>query len=378
MMKIIQIGKYYPPFHGGMETVLRDLCTGISRDSHYQTTVICAKHDKISSFHDDLINPVIIRLKVLVTIFSQPIMPTFVTTLRKMIEKSDLIHIHSPNPFAEFFLYFLIGKKPFVITHHSDVIRQKLVAPIHTFFARFLYKKASAIIVPTQNHIHTSRLLKDLNNRIEVIPFGLNTQELVSHESISTKALHLAQEQGPYFLFVGRLVGYKGLDVLIEAMKSVSSQAKLLIIGRGEDQEKIENLIKQNDLQTRVIMLGRVDSMDEFAAYYKSCQALVLPSISSNENFGMVQLEAMFYARPIITTNLASGVPVVAEPGVSSLLVQPGNPKQLSSAMNELLNDPEKVERMGAAARKLYEEKYQLHQFIDGHKKLYKELIGKS
>ena len=377
-MKIIQIGKYYPPFHGGMETVLRDLCTGISRDSIYETTVVCAKHDKISSFRDDLINPVIIRLKVLVTIFSQPIMPTFVATLRKLIEKNDLIHIHSPNPFAEFFLFFLIGNKPFVITHHSDVIRQKLVAPIHTFLARFLYKKASAIIVPTKNHISTSRLLKNLDNRIEVIPFGLNTDELVAAESISHHATAKAESYGSYFLFVGRLVGYKGIDVLVEAMKSVAPQAKLLIIGRGEDQEKIENLIEQYNLQSRIIMLGRVDSMDQFAAYYKNCQALVLPSISSNENFGMVQLEAMFYARPIITTNLASGVPVVAEPGISSLLVEPGNPEQLANAMNELLKSPERVNTMGAAARKLYEQKYQLHQFVDGHKKLYKELIGKT
>ena len=378
MKKILQIGKYYPPFHGGMETVLRDLCTGLSKDSEYQTTVLCANHDNMSNFHDNSITPVIIRLKTIATILSQPIMPTFVAVLRKLIEKHDLVHLHSPNPFAEFFLYFCIGKKPFVITHHSDVVRQKFIAPIHSFFAKALYKKASAIIVPTKNHIHTSRILRNLDNNIEIIPFGLNTEEMITSDAIEDSANQKALSKTPYFLFVGRLVGYKGLEILVEAMRNVSSPAKVLIIGRGEDHDKIQALITQYNLQDRVLMLGRVDSMHEFAAYYKNCRALVLPSVSSNENFGMVQLEAMFYQRPIITTNLDSGVPVVAEAGVSSLLVEPSNAQQLANAMNDLLEHPEKAETMGQEARKLYDKKYQLHQFVDGHKKLYQRLIGKS
>lgn len=375
MMKILQIGKYYAPYHGGMETVLRDLCVGLSNDLNHNVTVLCANHDNLSIFRDDLNTPRILRLKTIATLFSQPIMPTFPATLFKLIRNTDIIHLHTPNPFAEFFVYIFSAGKPIVITHHSDVVRQKLLAPIHAFFAKRLYKKAKAIIVPTKNHIKTSRILCDLKTRIEIIPFGLNLEKLIAPHDVNPAALERAKSHGDYILFVGRLVGYKGLDVLIKAMQQTPAHLKLLIVGNGEEKENLKRLVSDLNLQQRIHFLGRVDDMHDFAALYKESIALVLPSISSNENFGMVQLEAMYYSRPIITTNLLSGVPVVAEPNISSLLVEPKNEVELAQAITSLANDRARADKMGQEARKLFEKKYQLTDAVIKHQQLFEQVI---
>src|SRR5690606_5601690 len=143
----------------------------------------------------------------------------------------------------------------------------------------------------------------------------------------------------------------------------------------GEEAATLSELTKKLNLEERIIFLGRVDDMHEFAAFYKHALALVLPSISSNENFGMVQLEAMFYSRPIITTNLKSGVPAVAEKNVSAFIVEPSDPKALAQAINVLAKDLARADQMGKAARELYEKKYQLKDATKAHKVLYEGLL---
>lgn len=368
-MKVLQIGKYFDPFHGGMETVVKDLTTGLSEDFKDDVIVLCANHH--ISFRDEVTckDFKIIRATTLGRILSQPIMPTVVLKLRSLIAWADIIHLHTPNPLIELLTLLLIGKKPLVITHHSDVIRQKLLAPLHLLLAKPLYAKANAVVVPTTNHVKTSKVLHNQNKNVRVIPFALNTSGLATAENIN------AQTDRPYFLFVGRLVGYKGLDVLIKAMEKVSSDVHLKIVGNGEEFQNLKELIHHMKLEHRVHLLGRVDDKEEFANLFNQSIALVLPSVSPNENFGMVQLEAMFYSKPIITTRLESGVPLVAEEGVSSLLVEPNNPPQLAQAMNKLASDPSLATQMGQEARKLFENKYQLSHFINSHRNLYQELL---
>lgn len=372
-MKTLQLGKFYPPFHGGMETVLRDLCRGLSSIPNNQIRVLCAEHSKKPSpDKDDQIS--IIRLPSLAVIFSQPLMIGYFQELKKQLQWADIVHLHAPHPLAEMALLLANPTCPIVITHHSDVVRQKLLAPLHAMLVGALYKKAKAIIVPTHRHITTSRILRRFEDKCRQIPFALNTDSLISPKNISKSPT----ESIPYFLFVGRLVGYKGVEVLLHAFEKVSATMKLKIVGTGPLRQSLVELASELNLTDRVEFLGRVDNQESFSQLYAHSTALVLPSITSNENFGMVQLEAMYYSKPIIATDLNSGVPAVAQPGISSLLAIPNDPVSLSHAMNELANDPDKAIEMGRAARQRYEDYYQLDSFIQNHQNLYIELLKES
>ncbi|PIP91664.1 MAG: hypothetical protein COW01_01675 [Bdellovibrionales bacterium CG12_big_fil_rev_8_21_14_0_65_38_15] len=371
MTKILQLGKFYPPFFGGMETVLKDLCRGLAEVPDNEIQVLCAEHSSTpSSKIDGKIK--VYRIRNILTLFSQPLMPTYFFHLRKLLKSADVVHLHTPHPLAEFFLYLLKPKCPIVITHHSDIIKQRIVAPLHSIFARKLYARASAIIVPTNNHVTTSRLLPDFIKNIHCIPFGLNTESLIPIENLSINQ----NIESPYFLFVGRLVGYKGVEVLIKSMLKIEAKYSLKIVGTGPLKSELQSLVLKLGLDDRVKLLGRVDDPVEFSSLYANCLAFVLPSISSNENFGMVQLEAMYYGKPVIATQLRSGVPAVAEPGVSSLLAQVNDPDDLAKVMNQLINSPELTKKMGTAARERYLKMYRLETFISSHSKLYKKLLN--
>ncbi len=373
LMKTLQLGKFYPPFHGGMETVLRDLCRGLAKSSTNEVKVLCAEHASSSSPNSDG-SISVIRLKSLITLFSQPIMPSYFFRLKKLLKWADVVHLHAPHPLAELCLLLANPNCPIIITHHSDVVRQKLLAPFHTALVSILYNKAKVIVVPTTNHVKTSKLLGRFSHKCRCIPFALNTDSLIKPEDISTnEVIH-----SPYFLFVGRLVGYKGVDILLKAFTKVNQAFRLKIVGTGPLEEELKNLSKELQLENRVEFLGRVDDSKSFSRYYAETTALVLPSVSSNENFGMVQLEAMYYSKPIIATNLQSGVPAVAEPGVSSILVEPSDPESLAAAMNTLAEDHSKAQEMGYQARQRYEKLYQLDLFVQNHQKLYEELLEKN
>lgn len=373
-MKTLQLGKFYPPFHGGMETVLRDLCRGLSSIAGHEIRVLCAEHSKNSSSNKDG-EISILRLPSLAILFSQPLMTGYFSQLKKQLQWADIVHLHAPHPLAEMALLFANPNCPIIITHHSDVVRQRFLAPIHALLVNALYSRAKAIVVPTSKHISSSRVLRRFAHKCHLIPFALNTDSLIPPENISAK-----QTKGaiPYFLFVGRLVGYKGVEVLLHAFANVETKFNLKIIGTGPLKDDLIGLAKSLNLLDRVEFLGRVDSQESFSELYAHSTALVLPSITSNENFGMVQLEAMYYSKPIIATDLNSGVPAVAEPGVSSILAKPNDPISLSLAMNELAKDSSKAQLMGLAARKRYEEMYQLESFIQSHQELYDELLKES
>lgn len=139
-------------------------------------------------------------------------------------------------------------------------------------------------------------------------------------------------------LFVGRLSYYNGVEYLIEAMQSVN--AKLLIDGDGKSREKLENMTVSLGLEERVKFLGKVSN--ELLKYcYQICDVFVLPSVEPTEAFGLVQLEAMAYGKPVINTLLPTGVPFVSIDGKTGLTVEPRNSKALADAINKLLSDDE-------------------------------------
>ena len=369
-LKILHIGKYYYPFEGGIETVVKDLCEGAAKKGHL-VRVICS-NTNTGSFVESINGIHVFRYSQLFNLNSLSISPALWFSIKKHAEWADIIHVHSPNPACEFFASLIAKKKVVVSTHHSDIYKQRFLKLLLRPFWNFFKSRLDAVIVPTVNHIKYSDMLVEKNDRYEIIPFGITDplkKEEVGSEFLRNNGL------SNYILFVGRLVEYKGLRYLIKAIEEVSHP--LVIVGEGAERDNLEALVSQNtELKQRIYFAGRIKTKEELNYIYQKAFCFVLPSITKNENFGVVQLEAMANSLPVITTNIKSGVPLVGIPGMTSILVTSHSSSELSQAINALYDKPIKAKNMGKEGRKLFETTYTFDKMIDRHIELYKRLLN--
>jgi rhamnosyl/mannosyltransferase len=240
---------------------------------------------------------------------------------------------------------------------------------IYMPISKRILEKADRILVATQYHIEFSKWLKNFEAKCEVIPFGIEPKHDVKSLEINTHLNFIKQKYDRYFLFIGRMVSYKGIPVLLEAMMSL--EQNLVLIGKGPQLEAMKSLAREYGLADRVHFLGAVESDAEFAAYLHGCDAVVLPSINEAEAFGLALLEAMSCKKPVITTDLKSGVRYVNVSGVTGLSVPPSDAGALSKAMYRMATDDEMRLAMGAAAHKHFVDKFLVAESFRRHFEVY-------
>jgi rhamnosyl/mannosyltransferase len=232
------------------------------------------------------------------------------------------------------------------------------------------YERADRIIVATPKHLECSPFLSIFYKKCRVVPFGIVLEEYELNNE-KTKAIQELNREVPIILFVGRLVYYKGIDILIRSMTDI--QAKLLIIGTGPLESALKKLTLQLNLDKKVKFLGPV-KYEDLVFYYHACDFLVLPSVANSEMFGMVQIEAMACRKPVISTNLPTGVSWVNQNGITGLLVTPGNVSALSQAIRKLIENPALRQEMGEAGRKRVEENFTREKMVEGVLDVYREI----
>ncbi|MBP6218938.1 MAG: glycosyltransferase, partial [Oligoflexales bacterium] len=286
-MKILHIGKFYYPSKGGIETVLKNLAEEQVRKGQ-QVTVLCFGN-KGEEAVQDIEGVKVIRSGVFCTLFSQPLSFSLAFRIRNLVKSHDLIHVHLPNPLAEFILTCLLITKPIIVSYHSDVVRQKLIYIFYKPFQMLFLRKVSKIVTATQAQIRFSKTLSNFPSKCTVVPYGVTLKEYVLTEKISAQAVELKKKFGPYCLFVGRLVSYKGLEFLLEAM--ADAPLNLVVVGDGPLRSRLEDLAKSKT--KNIYFVGQVPGREQLFAYYEGCEIFILPSISVAEQFGMVMMEAI-------------------------------------------------------------------------------------
>lgn len=121
---------------------------------------------------------------------------------------------------------------------------------------------------------------------------------------------------------------------------------ELFIAGTGELENKLKGYAEAHGMTEKVHFLGFLPD-SELKQAYADCDIFVLPSVAKSEAFGIVQLEAMIYGKPVINTNLPSGVPYVSIHGKTGLTVKPSDVKALAKAINTLADNDNMRETMG-------------------------------
>jgi glycosyltransferase involved in cell wall biosynthesis len=360
---ILHIGKYYPPYSGGMETYLRDLVR--HQSALMRIEVVVANTRSVTSV-EMLDGARITRVASMGVIASQPICPLLPWKLAH--HNVDIVHLHMPNPLGAL-AYLMSGHKgKLIITHHADTLGRAMLRRVVNPFVRRALNRASVIIVTSKRYLKSSEELPDFREKCRVIPLGIDLESFQSTESEKVKCIQ-AQYGPRLVLFVGRLIAYKGLEFLLQAMTDVDGT--LLVIGSGGVRDQLEKMKKNNGLESKVHFLGRVDAV---APYYKAAQVFVLPSITRAEAFGLVQVEAMATGLPVINTDIDSGVPEVSIDGLTGITVPPKNPAALARAINFLLQNDDKRRRYGFAASKRAREEFSAERMAENTLKLYESI----
>lgn len=353
--KITQITRYAYPHIGGIETVINQINESLSDEDFEKEVFCCSNTDKSSIEH----GVKYYRCKYLFNFASNSISPHLF--FKMMFLKTDIIHFHMPviqNVIFWFVLYHLgfLKYKKMIVTYHSDIIGyDKFMKPLWGIYKYFL-SKADKIHVLSPNIIESSKILSEYKTKCVVIPFGINVEEPSQFDSnIKNKEKYNNKK---IIFSCGRLVKYKGFKYGIEAMKNVEN-AVYLIGGNGPLKDELEILIKQNNLQDKVFLLGKI-SDEELYECYRECDIYLFPSTMASEAFGIVQLEAMQYGKPVINTRLNTGVNYVSIDNETGLTVQVENAEALSTAINELLYNDELRLKYGKNARRRVEELFDI------------------
>lgn len=374
-MKILHLSKYYHPYRGGIEKVIKELSEA-SLKKGYEVTVICASEN--DQREESYVQGVrVIRLPLLFTLFSQPLTPSIFKELKAEIDKCDVINVHTPNPLYELALILVKTSKPIILTYHCEVFKARLLNSVYRPVSQALLKKASKIIVGTSLHIEHSKCLQPYKDKCEIVPFGIEPKYSVVTEKTASHLRTIQQRYGSYFLFAGRMVPYKGVNILLKAL-SLSEDLQVVFIGTGKMLSEWKKLSEDLNLTQRAHFLGSVVDDEEFAAYIQGCRALVLPSINEAEAFGLVLLEAMSCAKPVITTNLNSGVRFVNRAGETGLMVPVSDEKRLAEALRKLHSDDILHAQMSRNAYKHFHDHFLIQSCSEKYESIYRSEIQRA
>ncbi len=368
-MKVLHIGKYYPPFLGGIEKVNFDLVENLNKLG-IETDVLCFNHEKGTQKENKGYK--IFRNSVLIKKYSTPISFSIIKNIRDIYKEYDIIHVHLPNPTAAVFFQFLDYKGKIILHWHLDIVKQKVIKFFYLPFQTHLLKKADAIIVTSPDYLDASKDLQKYRDKCKVIPIGINSSYL--KENISFREKLKQKYAGKKVVFsLGRLTYYKGFKYLIDAAKELDKNTIILLGGIGDLQKEIETQISEQKLEDRVILLGKIPQ-ENIGEYYKRADVFCLPSVERSEAFGIVLLEAMSFGCPLISTSMGSGVSWVNQHNITGLVTEPKNSTKLAESIKQIVGNDELSLKFSKNAQKRYLDEFQLESMVDKTIKLYKEI----
>jgi glycosyltransferase involved in cell wall biosynthesis len=355
-MRILHLAKYYWPRSGGMERVVQGLAEGAAALGHEVEVVAVQSLGRSRELRRQRSS--VTRAFSFGALGSEEIAPGYIAAAWK---RADVIHVHHPHPLADLACLLRAGRTPVVVTQHADARRG-----IYRPWIRLVLRRAKAIVVPSRAHVALSRELSGFEGKVEVIPFGIDERRWMFVPPPPP-------ESPPRALFIGRLVPYKGVDILLRALERVPD-LRLDIVGSGPEGPRLRTLAQALAVTDRVRWYGEYPD-DDLPRRMADADFLVLPSVTVEEMFGLVVLEAMAAGRPVITTALPSAVREVNVPGTTGLEVPLRDVAALAQALETLSHDPALRRRLGQAGQRRVVEHFTQAVMAERHVALYERIF---
>jgi glycosyltransferase involved in cell wall biosynthesis len=345
-LRILHIGKYFPPHPGGMETVLRDQMNMQSRNHNIEVAAVV--HSSNASLRDalepsELGHPVWYAARWFSAIFT-PVAPLFALTVYRAIKtfKPSEIRLHLPNPSCFWLLLLPSARRlPWIIHWHSDVLASprsmglKALYWVYWPFETWLLACADRVIATSVPYLETSKALSAVRDKCSVEMLKLDEARIPA-AALSATQPPRQEGEGIRVLCVGRLTYYKDFHTAIKGVASVKG-ARLRVVGEGAERQSLEKTISQCGAKEHITMLGAVPDEELWAAY-SWCDILCLPSVERTEAFGMVILEAALFGKPSIVANTpGSGMAWVANQcSPKGMTFSAGDHSDLARKLNHL------------------------------------------
>ena len=361
-MRIAHITATFPPYFSGTGYVCYYNALELAKRGHHVTVFTSDNH------FNSYLNPSEIKVNRLSYLFrfgNAPFLPGLYN-----VKDFDIIHLHHPFIFGSEMIWMISKFRniPFVITHHNDLIGTGLRKYLFNFYSfishNFIVGGAKKVIAVSSDHIKYSCLRPILINRLSdvvEVPNGVDIN--IFHPgvdgSIMRSQLGLSEEE-KVILFVGALDRahyFKSVDYLLEVFSKLETPGTVLVIvGDGELRAHYMDYAEQLGVSRRTYFIGRVPTHEQLPSYYAMSDFVVLPS-KPPESFGMVLIEAMACARPVIAHDIPGVRDVVAN-GIDGFLVSPGDTPDLIAKIQMLLDDSSARRNMGVQGRAKVEKKY--------------------
>lgn len=368
-MKIAHVTATFPPYRGGTGTVCYYNAVEMARRGHtvdvYTASAVTEASTVSVSLPDDPPEISVYRLPVAFRIGNAPLLPRLMS-----LRGYDLIHLHYPFVFGQEMIYLrrLLRGCRYVITYHQDLILNGMIGSgvrMHeALLGRQILKAADRLMFTSLDYGRSSRvagLFDQIPEKITAMPNGVDADRFCPDiDASDLRARYHLKDSERVILFVGGLDTphyFKGVPVLLKSFAQVIAaesagpdSVRLLIVGDGDLRPQYEQQAQALGITDHVTFCGRV-SDDELPLHYALCDLHVLPSTTMGEAFGVVLLEAMAAAKPVIASSLP-GVRTVVHDQVDGLLVRPGDADDLALALAHLLESAERRREMGANGRR--------------------------
>lgn len=349
-MKVTQISPYFPPHLGGVEYHVKGLSDGLAKRGY---DVSVASSCGNSSFQFTRIPSI--------DLYYAPL------PLRLPRIEADVFHSHVPSPF---FAFFFRKSAPHIVTYHNDIVIplkiNGLCLPrplrfalerLNENFIKPVLDEAKIIVATTKSYAETSAVLKNYLHKVRIVP-----------NAVDLSAYPVGVKKEKYVVFVGRMLEYKGIGLLLDAMKEVQKKEalKLVLVGDGYDRHILE--AKAAGMGIDAVFTGRLNRCRLIDILSKA-EMLVLPSTSRLEAFGIVLLEAMACETPVLAFDTPGVNEIAREGGMvfSSTL-------ELAEQIMELHRSEPLRMSLGTMGRLAVQEKYSWNRVLDQVESVYRDV----
>lgn len=362
---------YFPDTQGGLEETIRQICLNTHEHGfEHRVFTLSARRDP----------PVVLRPEAEVhrcrldlEVASCGMSLEALRAFRGHRAWADILHYHFPWPFGDLLHMSGGARRPALVSYQSDIVRQRgLMAVYRPLMDRFL-RSMDAVVATSPNYAGSSPVLGACGDRLRIIPNGLSADTLPAADPEVTKAVEARVGRG-FFLFVGVLRYYKGLQHLLAALEGTDLRA--VIAGSGPEERALQALAREKGIGGAVF-LGRVGDAEK-AALLELCRAVVFPSHLRSEAYGVTLVEGAMHGKALVCAEIGTGTTFINRHGETGLVVPPGDPDALRAAMRRLADDPAEAERLGRGARQRYESLLTGAEMGRSYARLYEELLERS
>lgn len=371
-LRILHIGKYFPPHAGGMETFLRDLVGAQARAGQQPRALVHRSEPSLRArtevFDAGGTTVPVTRAGVWFTALFTPVAPAFGWLAARLIRRHrpDVLHIHMPNVSAFWLLLLPAARRiPWVIHWQSDVLASSHSRGLRFFysvyrpFERALLRRAARVISSSPPYLDSSDPLRPYRHKCAVVPLGIDLARLGALRDADCRP---TAESPLRVLCVGRHTYYKGIDYLLQAVQQAAADTplELRLLGSGEGTPALRDRAERLGIAAQVHFLGALDDAG-LVRELQQCDCLVLPSIERTEAFGIVLLEAMQFGRAVIATAVpGSGMAWIVEDGVSGRVVPPADAGALAAVLREFAGARATMRALGAAGRERLRQQFSI------------------